>query len=187
MERTRKRPRSTDKVSLNVGGEIFQTSASTLSANSAFFARKFSSEWSGAEDDDEEHIFLDRDADSFRLLLSCMRHRAALLPESDTLLCTRVLLEAQYLGVDWLLEQVKSAAWKHMHPASDAAEPHVAFDEETGGLEAALRSGCLPARFFGPEATGLRRVKQIIPCGDKDAVRFGDDDGLNPGSLELRT
>ena len=29
----------------------------------------------------------------FRVLLSCMRHRTALLPEEDPLLCARVLLE----------------------------------------------------------------------------------------------
>ena len=41
----------------------------------------------------DDEIFLDRDADSFRVLLSCMRHRTALLPEEDPLLCARVLLE----------------------------------------------------------------------------------------------
>ena len=69
---------------------MFQTTISTLTANSQFFSRKFSSEWSS---DAEDEIFLDRDADSFRVLLSCMRHRTALLSEGDPLLCTRVLLE----------------------------------------------------------------------------------------------
>ena len=87
---SKKRARTSDRVFLNVGGEVFQTTISTLTANSEFFSRKFSSEWSS---DAEDEIFLDRDADSFRVLLSCMRHRTALLPEGDPLLCARVLLE----------------------------------------------------------------------------------------------
>lgn len=172
---SRKRSRgSTDVVHLNVGGEIFQTSKSTLTANSEFFSRKFSSDWSGSDEVDEE-IFLDRDADSFRVLLSCMRHRAALLPE-DKLLCSRVLLEAQYLGVDWLLEMVKSVAHTHLYPDSKATERHVAFDEATGGLDEAIRAGILPARFFGPAKVGIKRVKQLIPAGENDVV-VGPEDG----------
>ena len=94
MSSHKKRARSegtSDRVFLNVGGEVFQTTISTLTANSQFFSRKFSSEWS--TEDTEDEIFLDRDADSFRVLLSCMRHRTALLPEEDQLLCARVLLE----------------------------------------------------------------------------------------------
>ena len=94
MSSRKKRARSegtSDRVFLNVGGEVFQTTVSTLTANSQFFSRKFSSEWS--TEDAEDEIFLDRDADSFRVLLSCMRHRTALLPEEDQLLCARVLLE----------------------------------------------------------------------------------------------
>lgn len=94
MSSHKKRARSegtSDRVFLNVGGEVFQTTVSTLTANSQFFSRKFSSEWS--TEDTEDEIFLDRDADSFRVLLSCMRHRTALLPEEDPLLCARVLLE----------------------------------------------------------------------------------------------
>ena len=176
MSSSKKRARSSDRVSLNVGGEVFQTTISTLTANSQFFSRKFSSEWSS---DAEDEIFLDRDADSFRVLLSCMRHRTALLPEGDPLLCARVLLEAQYLGVDWLLEHVKGVAYTHTRDPDDEdvsvqaiAEPHVQFDTEHGGLDQALSSGVLPARFFGPVKTGSKRVKQIIPAGDNDAVMY---------------
>eukprot|EP00964_Phaeocystis_antarctica_P016540 scaffold9133_cov62-Phaeocystis_antarctica.AAC.2 len=177
MSASKKRARSSDRVFLNVGGEVFQTTISTLTANSEFFSRKFSSEWSS---DAEDEIFLDRDADSFRVLLSCMRHRTALLPEGDPLLCTRVLLEAQYLGVDWLLEHVKGVAYTHTRDPDDegipaiaiGSEPHVQFDREHGGLDQALSSGVLPARFFGPVKTGSKRVKQIIPAGEHDAIMF---------------
>ena len=49
---------------------------------------------------------------------------------------------------------------------------HVAFDLEHGGLEQALSSGVLPARFFGPAKTGSKRVKQTIPAGEHDAIMF---------------
>ena len=197
MSSSKKRARTSDRVFLNVGGEVFQTTISTLTANSEFFSRKFSSEWSS---DAEDEIFLDRDADSFRVLLSCMRHRTALLPDGDPLLCTRVLLEyategsnptqagllltrvslaldrAQYLGVDWLLEHVKGVAYTHtLDPADGVVEtevPHVAFDRDHGSLDQALRSGVLPARFFGPVKTGSKRVKQIIPAKEHDAIMF---------------
>lgn len=81
---------------------------------------------------------------------------------------------AQFLGVDWLLEHVKGVA--HTHICADEVvetEPaHVAFDLEHGGLEQALSSGVLPARFFGPAKTGSKRVKQTIPAGEHDAIMF---------------
>ena len=55
MSASKKRARSSDRVFLNVGGEVFQTTISTLTANSEFFSRKFSSEWSS---DAEDEIFL---------------------------------------------------------------------------------------------------------------------------------
>ena len=81
---------------------------------------------------------------------------------------------AQFLGVDWLLEHVKGVAHSHIR-ADEVVEtepPHVAFDLEHGGLEQALSSGVLPARFFGPAKTGSKRVKQTIPAGEHDAIMF---------------
>ena len=81
---------------------------------------------------------------------------------------------AQFLGVDWLLEHVKGVAHAHIR-ADEVVEtepPHVAFDLEHGGLEQALSSGVLPARFFGPAKTGSKRVKQTIPAGEHDAIMF---------------
>ena len=86
-----KRPRSEsrDRVTLDVGGQQFTTSVATLSGASAYFSRKFSQDWESAPD---EEIFLDRDADAFKVLLSCMRNRRVLLPEDDKDLCARALL-----------------------------------------------------------------------------------------------
>ena len=174
-----KRPRSEsrDRVTLDVGGQRFTTSVATLSGASAYFSRKFSQDWESASD---EEIFLDRDADAFKVLLSCMRNRRVLLPEADKDLCSRVLLEANYFGVDWLLVAVKHKALLHsQEPKFDdssvggtvtwdqAYQAHKAdvkrqkeepqhgaekFDERFGGLEDALEGGVLPERYFKKEA-----------------------------------
>ena len=40
-----------------------------------------------------------------------------------------------------------------------------------------LQSGVLPARFFGREKKGLKRVKQVVPAGENDSVVFhGNED-----------
>ena len=36
--------------------------------------------------------------------------------------------------------------------------PHIEFDREHGGLDDALQSGVLPARFFGREKKGVKRA-----------------------------
>ena len=76
-----------------MGGTLFETSVTTLTGASSFFASMFS-RWDD-NSKDPEGIFIDRDADAFRVLLSCMRHGAAVLPTLDRDLCARVLLDAQ--------------------------------------------------------------------------------------------
>ena len=50
-----------------------------------------------------EDNFLDRDADSFRILLSFMRFgHVSVLPQEPALFA-RVLLDAEYLGIDSLI------------------------------------------------------------------------------------
>ena len=92
--------------------------ASTLRLAS-FFARLFSDEWAASVQPDEE-VFLDRDPDAFRSLLSCMRNRSVLLPEHDTDLCKRVFFHCgkiaslQFFG--------KMFASRGVDPLSDDAE-----------------------------------------------------------------
>lgn len=76
---------------------------STLSAGSSYFSRIFSAEWA----EEESEIFLDRDAEPFSILLLCMRSMSASLLPTDDRMFKRVLLEAEYFGVDWLITHVK--------------------------------------------------------------------------------
>ena len=102
-----------DRVTLHVGGETFVTCRATLEPASSYFARRFSAEWSAGVP--SEDCFLDRDADSFRILLSFMRcGHVSVLPR-DPALFSRVLLDAEYFGIDSLIEQVKVKVQRHLH------------------------------------------------------------------------
>jgi len=172
-----------DRIRLNVGGEIFETTVSTLCANGSFFARMWASGW--RESSEPEEIFLDRDPDSFRLLLSCMRARKAVLPSSDRELCCRMLRDAEYFGVDWLLSEVKVKALRHLfnQAQADGALPHAlhtaeAFDAAHGGLEEALDAGILPDWCFGPQP-GKRfpQVLQLVEATRAAEVVFRSESG----------
>ena len=151
-----------DRVTLNVGGSRFETSKSTLIPNSRYFARQFDDSWSGSLDP-ESPLFLDLDPDCFRILLSCMRRNLVLLPEKDADLCTRALLDAEFLGIDWLLAEVKVTVQQHMHPDDESVHTPQAFDAEYGSLQEAIIVGVLPARFYrAPPAPPKPRIKQLI-------------------------
>ena len=185
-----------DRIELNVGGEIFTSSISTLVANSAYFSALFSRWDSKDEGVEQQAVFLDRDSDAFRVLLSCMRHKKALLPEGDRDLCIRAMLDAEVLGLDWLVHEVKATAWDREDSDTKderlddynlqlgldddsrlsmdglATEHKVAlFDQMHGSLEKAVKNTILPGLFFA-SLSDAHRIKQLIPCPKDDTVVF---------------
>jgi len=131
-----------------------------------------------------------------------MRHRKALLPQGDAALFERTLLDARFLGLDWLEAEVKAQAWKHLdHREQQEAvqrynDSHcdaalqselgsynrfpdatavALFDVEYGSLENALARGHLPDMFFRPLHFGEVKIKQLIPCHRDDGVAFYDE------------
>ena len=160
--------RQTDRVTLDVGGTIFHTTENTLTSSSSYFSRLFSGPWQDAAGD--EPRFLDRDADAFRVLLSCLRNRTVVLPEADPALCTRVLLEAEFFGVEWLLREVKLRVSNNLGEDFD--------DRFLGGIAEAVSEGALPARYFGPEPTEPPVVPQLmaLPQGSVIAVTRDEND-----------
>ena len=105
---TAKRARvASDRVTLNCAGTLFYTTTATLRLTSSYFASMLNDRW---EESKPDEIFLDRDADAFKVLLSCMRNHTVLLPQSDADLFARVMLEANFFGVDWLVREVKAKA-----------------------------------------------------------------------------
>ena len=168
--------RKQDRVALDVGGELFHTSQATLISNSMYFSRLFSDSWC---DDGDGPQFLDRDPDAFRVLLSCMRTRSIILSEKDPELCARVLLEAEFLGVEWLLQEVKARAARNLNE-----EEHWFDQRFPGGLSEAISEGVLPARWFSPEAPAAPeppdRIVALQPVSHAH-VAMGMPPGMPPG------
>ena len=173
-----------DRLTLNVGGQRFESSVSTLAGASSYFSRLFSNEWSTAADErnslshgpgavvDAPEYFLDRDPDAFGVLLSCMRYGSAdPLPEDNDVLCKRVLLEAQYLGVDWLLQAVKAATHRNMHPAPPAGEPGTS-------AAAAEAAGTADATADASSAAALHGVAAALSDSEVAAAFDAEHGGL---------
>ena len=187
-----------DHIVINVGGTRFTTSVSTLTASSTYFEALFS-RWDDDHDKDSE-IFLDRDPDAFRVILSCMRHRRAVLPE-DKDLFSRVLLDAQFLGLDWLENEVKVKTVDHMN--SDRFKDHLQqekavgekkrsneatmvaiFDKAYKSFDDCFERGILPEQFFRMTKEQKRappKIKTLIPCPKDSHVVFYDEEHEEQG------
>lgn len=170
-----------DRLTLEVGGETFVTSVTTLTGSSSYFARQLSTEWRTSHDDST--FFLDRDAEPFKVLLSFMRTGAARLPK-DADAFAAVMQEAEYLGVDGLIDYVKLTTQHNLHGelewTSSAAAPN--FDEEHGGINGALASGILPSRYFAPEPKApppKPKIIQLVPAAEPQDVHFHHPDSFD--------
>jgi hypothetical protein len=160
-----------DRILIDVGGTTFTSSVATLTGSSAYFQRILSDLW---QTEESGTLFLDRDPEPFAVLLSYMRDGLLGLPENDLLLSKRVLLNAEFLGMDGLLTEVKAQAERNMRPADEQGgtdqELAAAFDATHGILMDAIRSGVLPARFHGrappsPPPTKPKIVQMLPPNG----------------------
>ena len=94
-------------IKLNVGGHIFHTAATTLTS-STYFSRLLSSEFSDL-DATSGDVFVDRDGRYFGFILAYLRSGAVELPQ-EPLSLDGLLAEAEYFGVDGLLEALRDAS-----------------------------------------------------------------------------
>lgn len=159
----RRRRYQSDRVVLDVGGEKFVTSKSTLLTNSAYFAAQFSSLWDSDEEDDNEEeyqshcqydngsnhqqeYFLDQDPAPFSVLLSYMRKAMIKIEDLADL---EVLLLAEFLGMETIVSAVKLKCFRNMYPDSEVAEKEALnqFNDELGNIKNAVSAGFLP-RFL---------------------------------------
>lgn len=196
--RSRKR-RDSDFFEINVGGRVFSTSKSTLASASAYFASKFGGNWRGGGDDDEEEgvssgcvpmppplriPFVDQDPDDFAVLLKFMRTGVI----NKTSLTADVLLQAEFLGIDRLLADVKRLAFRPStnplpvttsgsdeSPGSkydgndDDEVVHKKFDENYGGIREAVVAGVLPRNIVRHSRSnelqrGGREYAYLVVC-----------------------
>ena len=192
---------SDHKVVLNVGGRRFETSTSLLQQKTTYFRGMFDNTVAP-----DSEIFVDRDPDAFGALLRFLRHGivSRSLPRGDPDLCAAVLAEADFFGVETLLQPVKAAAHRNMQPLAsrvgaitkadegdeegvlDDATAADAFDAEVGSILEAIEKGVLPARFFAPVQ---RKIKALVPPQSTCWVQIGfisheanafDEDELDP-------
>ena len=105
----------------------------------------------------DEPLFLDADADAFQVVLSCMRTSCTILPEKDPALCKRVLLLAEFLGIDNLLAEVKATTYANLHPPMKL--PFAKIAEEQDASDATENIGL---RLEDAGSTGVR-VADVLP------------------------
>lgn len=109
----------------------------------------------------QEHIFVDQDPKPFGILLAYMRSGRLNLPQKDPQLCEAVLLQAEFLGMEIFLNQVKVTTYKNLrllllpqHPLpSTDDEIASAFDENFGSVSEAITEGILPRCYYPPTPT----------------------------------
>ncbi|KAI3894340.1 hypothetical protein MKW92_042974 [Papaver armeniacum] len=100
--------KQSDKVRLNVGGKIFETTATTLAgaSRSSMFGAMFDDEWNLQPRESNEEYFIDQDPDCFSVLLQLIRtgelHVPPHIPEK------LLYRQALFYG---LLDNVRSAKW----------------------------------------------------------------------------
>lgn len=195
---------SEHKIVLNVGGRRFETTTSLLQQKTTYFKGMFDSATPSQE------VFVDRDPEAFAMLLRFLRHGivARSLPRGDPDLCAAVLAEADFFGVEALLQPVKAAAHRNMQPSTSRMgaisqqnlienmehakrmlDDHAAadaFDKDVGSIVEAIEKGVLPTRFFGPPR---RTIQSLVPPSSTCWAQIGfishevngfDEDNLDP-------
>ena len=104
-EQAEPKARSTDRIVVDVGGTRFATSASTLTSASDYFERLLSPRWCA---EPPEELFLDRDPEPFKILLTYMRTGLLELSKDNQSLARRVMVEAEFLGMQGFIDSVKA-------------------------------------------------------------------------------
>mmetsp|Transcript_20495 Transcript_20495/g.26518 ORF Transcript_20495/g.26518 Transcript_20495/m.26518 type:complete len:387 (-) Transcript_20495:153-1313(-) len=153
---------TSSRVRLDVGGRIFVSSVPTLTAASAYFRARFSDEWCNeVESSSSIECFLDQDPGPFEHLLSFMRN--GFIKSED--INEGVLIQAEFLGIERLLQAVKCWASLQLHPhrfvCVDDSKANTkvelegilneivsSFDEEYGGIMGAIATGILPSSLM---------------------------------------
>ncbi|XP_074280395.1 BTB/POZ domain-containing protein At2g24240-like [Silene latifolia] len=100
-------PKSNDRITLNVGGKVFETTSTTLAnaGRHSFFGALFDADWNPASSSSTD-FFLDRNPDYFAVLLDLLRTGELCIPPH--LAEKQLLREAQFYG---LTDHVRAARW----------------------------------------------------------------------------
>ena len=108
-----------NRIVVNVGGKLFSTFRSTLTMKSTYFEKRLSGRFS--DDAGDSEIIVDRDHEPFSVILSYLRS-GELLISPDRLLFSSVLIEADFYGIDELVDMVRDKCYCNLN--------HINYDEE---------------------------------------------------------
>lgn len=97
-----------NKIKLNVGGQIFFTTLSTLTRTPSFFQGMFSGSFT-LERDANDAYFIDRDPTYFRYVLNFLRDGSVDISEMTLTDKKSLLSEAKYYQVPALIQQLQSS------------------------------------------------------------------------------
>lgn len=165
---------------------MFQTTRVTLAlAGGHYFSAMLSGEWHDGEDE----FFIDRDSEPFAIILSFLRSGCQSLDfdVSNKNLFSRVLHEAEFYGVDCLLEKVKIACCRNMKdlslpPTSTSEEALATFDSKFSNISALVHLEQFPACFV--RAPEFHRVLSVEALASGALVELV---GCNPGHSRFLT
>ena len=122
LDHANKRPRTDNiednRIIVNVGGKIFPTFRSALTMKTTYFEKRLSGRFS--DDAGDSEIIVDGDHEAFSIILSYLRS-GKLLISPDKLLFSSVLIEADFYGIDELVDMVRDKCYCNLH--------HIAIDD----------------------------------------------------------
>eukprot|EP00555_Chaetoceros_dichaeta_P006235 CAMPEP_0198257134 /NCGR_PEP_ID=MMETSP1447-20131203/6878_1 /TAXON_ID=420782 /ORGANISM="Chaetoceros dichaeta, Strain CCMP1751" /LENGTH=381 /DNA_ID=CAMNT_0043943957 /DNA_START=130 /DNA_END=1275 /DNA_ORIENTATION=+ len=180
-QRKKSKSKQSDCVILDVGGQKFKTSRTTLRSGSTYFSSLFSELWTRDDDDETDEngaysCFLDQNPTAFGVLLDYMREGVVQLNDLANL---KVLLLAEYLGMDGLILAIKVATYINRNPTFSGTEEEAqqAFDAAYGmALKLSVISGLLPKALQGQPEEGGTDYAMItwasLPLLKQDSFRI---------------
>ncbi|EPT30651.1 K+ channel tetramerization domain-containing protein [Toxoplasma gondii TgCatPRC2] len=158
------RGQSADRVVLNVGGKIHETTAETLlSVPDSYFTALLSSGWRDSSPGSRDHgtedkpIFVDRNGERFTYVLDFLRDGVLLCPREKILLqCLR--LEAKFFALEPLLVEVERELEQiELENAARALRIVAARDKSLGGAaQSSSGAESSPSSGFSPVYSPLR-------------------------------
>ena len=180
-------------VRLNVGGEIFTSSRSTLQAvPSSLLGKMFEDEspYGVLPVDEDGNIFLDRDPEAFRWVLNFLRNRgvAAKPPETDSMLA-RVRDEADYFGLTDMVRALDKAALARKREAqaarSDAQAHNATLIQITGYLQQLVSNTNSVREATELAAENIGEVKEAIETNVEPMEQIGSELGKIRRELKM--
>jgi len=110
-----------DLVYLNIGGVKFATTITTLTQKSTYFQSMFRWYNDNQSDNANPTIFIDKDPEPFKYLLTYMREGIIDIPKENDGLARGIILQAHYFGLNEFVRVVKITSWRNSDLCSHKA------------------------------------------------------------------